>query len=141
MRRTIVFSLVGIVLMAAAAWAKSYDHPRIDQTFQLLPTGDAIVDDLRTFRFDGSFSWAELHLGTTGRYGRYGLEYLGVWDADTNQPLRFERSSAGTQQGLRWYYQAGNTTRGFPPRHPRTGPGHPKRRRGPGLFETGGKRH
>ena len=121
MRRTIVFSLVGIVLMAATAWAKSYDHPRIDQTFQLLPTGDAIVDDLRTFRFDGSFSWAELHLGTTGRYGRYGLEYLGVWDADTNQPLRFERSSAGTEQVLRWYYQAENTTRRFRLRYRITG--------------------
>src|SRR5439155_14810181 len=106
----------------ATAGATSYDHPRIDQTFQLLPTGDAIVDDLRTFRFDGSFSWAELHLGTTGRYGRYGLEYLGVWDADTNQPLRFERSSAGTEQVLRWYYHAENTPRPFRPALPNNRP-------------------
>ncbi len=112
MRRLLLPGLL-VFLLAPAAWAKSYDHPRIEQVFQLLPNGDAVVDDVRTFRFDGSFSWAELRLHTSGRYGRYDVEYLGVWDADTRQPLRIERSSEGADRILRWYYQADNTTRRF----------------------------
>jgi len=105
--------LLAVLLACGTAWAKSYDHPLIEQTFQLLSDGDALVDDLRTFRFEGSFSWAELRLRTTGRYGRYGVDYLGVWDADTGQPLRIERSGDGGERVLRWYYQAQDTTRRF----------------------------
>jgi len=112
MRRLILLGLL-ILLLAPAAWAKTYDHPLIEQTFQLLPDGDAVVDDVRTFRFEGPFSWAELRLRVTGQYGRYDVQYLGVWDADTRQPLRMERSSQGDDRILRWYYQAEDTTRRF----------------------------
>ncbi len=112
MRRLILLGLL-ILLLAPAAWAKTYDHPLIEQTFQLLPDGDALVDDVRTFRFEGPFSWAELRLRVTGQYGRYDVQYLGVWDADTRQPLQMERSSQGDDRILRWYYQAEDTTRRF----------------------------
>src|SRR5574341_207821 len=103
-RRIGALGLLALLVFCGTAWAKSYDHPRIEQTFRLLPNGDALVDDLRTFRFDGSFSWAELRLRPTGQYGRYDIEYLGVWDADTGQPLRMERSRDGQDRVLRWYY-------------------------------------
>jgi predicted membrane protein DUF2207 len=114
MRRCAVLGAVAAVLLwASLAAAKSYDHPNIEQVFRLLPNGDADVEDQRTFRFDGSFSWAELRLHTAGRYGRYDVEYLGVWDADSGQPLRIERSADGGDRVLRWYYQAENQTRRF----------------------------
>lgn len=120
-RQRAALGLLVLLLACGTAWAKSYDHPRIEQTFRLLPNGDALVDDLRTFRFDGSFSWAELRLRTTGQYGRYDVEYLGAWDADTNQPLRIERSRDGEDRVLRWYYQAQDTTRRFLLRYRITG--------------------
>jgi uncharacterized membrane protein len=93
--------------------AKEYDHPLIAQTYRLLPNGDAEVEELRVFRFSGSFSWANLKRSTRGRYGRYGIEYLGVWDADTNRPLRYSQTSEGEYAVLRWEYQAQDTTKRF----------------------------
>ncbi|MDQ7827770.1 MAG: DUF2207 domain-containing protein [Armatimonadota bacterium] len=107
----------GILPLALApsvgAQAKSYDHPEIRQVFTLLPTGDALVEDVRAFRFRGSFTWAELRLRTTGQYGTYDIEYLSVTDGDTGQPLPMERSRAGPERVLRWSYQARDTTRRF----------------------------
>lgn len=109
--------LVGlcIVLLGAmaAGWAKEYDHPLIVQTCRLLSNGDAEVEETRTFRFSGSFSWANLKRSTRGKYGRYGIEYLGAWDADTGEPLRYSQSSEGEFAVLRWEYQAQDTTRRF----------------------------
>lgn len=111
--RIIGLTIVLSLLFASTVWAKTYDHPKIEQTFHLLANGDADVEDLRTFRFDGSFSWAELRLKVTGQYGRYDVEYRGVWDAETGQPLRFETSRQGDERILKWYYQAQDTTKRF----------------------------
>ncbi len=107
---------VGVCLLfltLGMAVAKEYDHPLIAQTYRLLPNGDAEVEDLRVFRFSGSFSWANLKRSTRGQYGRYGIEYLGVWDADTKQPLRYSQTSEGEYVVLRWEYQARDTTKKF----------------------------
>jgi len=32
---------------------------------------------------EGRFSWVMITRSTRGRYGRYDLDYKGVWDADT----------------------------------------------------------
>lgn len=109
----LVVALLAVLAAGGAAWAKTYDHPSIEQTFRLLPNGDAEVEDLRTFRFDGAFSWAELRLKVTGQYGRYDVEYRGAWDADTGKPLRFETSRQGDERILKWYYQAQDTTKRF----------------------------
>lgn len=115
MTRRRLAALGGLLLLALAGpvWAKSYDHPLIEQTFRLLPNGDADVREIRTFRFDGSFSWAEITRNLRGQYGRYELVYAGVWDADTGAPLRFEVSQSGNDKTVRWYYQAQDTTRRF----------------------------
>lgn len=120
-RRILALGLLALLLVCGTVWAKSYDHPRIEQTFRLQPNGDALVDDVRTFRFEGSFSWAELRLHAAGQYGRYDVEYLGVWDADTGQPLQVARSRDGEDRVLRWYYQAQDTTRRFLLRYRITG--------------------
>ncbi|MDW8321522.1 MAG: DUF2207 domain-containing protein [Armatimonadota bacterium] len=106
---------IGLILVffALATAAKEYDHPLIAQTYRLQANGDAEVEELRVFRFSGSFSWANLKRSTRGRYGRYGIEYLGVWDADTRQPLRYSQTSEGEYAVLRWEYQAQDTTRKF----------------------------
>lgn len=108
--------LIAMVLLVAAAspvWAKGYDHPLIEQTFRLLPTGDADVQEIRTFRFEGAFSWATITRSTVGQYGGYNLEYQGVWDADTQRPLRYQVERDGNDVTLRWFYEAQDTTKRF----------------------------
>lgn len=98
---------------AGPAAAKSYDHPLIEQVYRFLPNGDAEVEEIRTFRFDGSFSWAEILRETHGEYGTYGIDYVAVLDADTREPLEFEQGRADGQRQLKWFYSAANTTKRF----------------------------
>ncbi|MEP0765185.1 MAG: DUF2207 domain-containing protein [Fimbriimonadia bacterium] len=123
-RRSRLYRAVCAVLLlgtSALALAKSYDHPLIEQTFRLLPNGDAEVTDIRTYRFSGSFSWADLRLKTTGQYGSYGIEYLGVKDADTGAELPSEQFSAGGEQVLKWSYKAEDEVKRFELRYRITG--------------------
>lgn len=114
MRRMLAAAaLLGLGLAASPVGAASYTHPLIEQTFRLLPTGDAEVQEVRTFRFDGSFTWATITRSTRGQYGIYGIEYDGVWDADTNRPLRFQVERSGSDVTLRWFYSAADQTKRF----------------------------
>lgn len=111
--RLSVWGLLLVIAVAMGAQGKEYDHPLIEQTYRLMPNGDAEVEEVRVFRFSGSFSWANLKRSTRGQYGTYGIEYLGVWDADTKQPLGFSQSREGDYAVLRWEYRAQDTTRRF----------------------------
>ena len=108
----ILFSMVLIACFSTAG-AKSYYHPLIEQTYRFNPDGSADVEEIRSFRFDGSFSWSFLLRETRGDYGRYRVEYEGVWDADTNEELRSEVSSSERGEMIKWYYSAQNTTKRF----------------------------
>src|SRR4030067_2202709 len=105
--------VVLLTLVAPAAWAKSYDHPLVEQAFRLLPNGTAEVEEIRTFRFEGDFTWATITRNTRGQYGRHSLDYQRVWDADTRQPLRFQVERSGDNVTVRWDYQARDTTKRF----------------------------
>ncbi|HXF82437.1 MAG TPA: DUF2207 domain-containing protein [bacterium] len=108
-----ILILIVVALVAPAAAARSYAHPLIEQTFRLRPDGSAEVEEVRAFRFDGAFSWATITRTTRGQYGRYGLVYTGVWDAQTGQALRYQVEREGDNVTLRWFYQAQNTTKRF----------------------------
>ncbi|MBM3450438.1 MAG: hypothetical protein FJX78_05580, partial [Armatimonadetes bacterium] len=103
------------LLLAAPVFAqqKSYDHPLIEQKIRLLADGDALVNDVRTYRFTGSFSRADLRLRATGKYGSYDIEYLGVHDAATNAPVPYETARDGNERILRWTYRAADETKRF----------------------------
>jgi uncharacterized membrane protein len=111
----IVFFMFLVILAAGfdQAYAKSYYHPVIEQTYRLLPDGSAEVEEIRSFSFDGSFSWAFLLRETWGDYGRYRVGYEGVWDADTGEELRAETSSSAEGETVRWFYSAVNTRKRF----------------------------
>src|SRR5512134_1165336 len=111
--RRLLLSAAVVAALALPAAAKSYDHPLIEQTFRLLPNGDAAVEEIRSFDFEGDFLFAEIDRGLRGKYGRYGLEYEGVWDADTRQPLSHQVTRSGDVVTLRWTYQARDETKRF----------------------------
>lgn len=109
------FMAAAIILsgVCGSAGAKSYYHPLIEQTYRFNPDGSADVEEIRSFHFDGSFSWAFLLRETRGDYGSYRVEFQGVWDADTNEELRSETSSLERGEMVKWYYSAQNTTKRF----------------------------
>ncbi len=113
LRRIGLMLVLVVMCFTSPATAKEYDHPLIVQTYRLLANGDADVEEIRTFRFSGSFSWANLKRSTRGQYGQYGIEWQGVWDADTGQPLSYSTSMEGEYAVLRWEYRAQDTTRRF----------------------------
>lgn len=115
MRRLLplLIALAAVTVPAAQVWAKTYDHPVIEVAFRLLPDGDAEVEEMRAFRFEGSFSWAEIRRDTRGQYGTYGIRYHGVWDDDTGQAMMFQQSRDGSEEVLRWSYEAADTTKRF----------------------------
>jgi uncharacterized membrane protein len=96
---------------------KKYDHPLIEQTYRLLPDGTAEVEEIRTFRFRGTFSFAFIERELQGDYGRYGIEYIGVWDADSGEKLRYETSSGPGTARIKWFYTASHETRRFTVRY------------------------
>ncbi len=100
-------------LVAGAAWATAYDHPAVEVSFRLRPDGSADAQEVRAFRFAGTFSWAEVRRSTRGRYGTYGLRYEGVWDADTGDALPSTQRREGDEEVLRWTYHARDTTKRF----------------------------
>lgn len=122
MRSPNLLSLCGALLLAAAifavlpaapAAAKSYYYPDISMTIALAPDGTAEVDEVRTYRFNGSFSWAFLKKAREGRYGQYRVEYLGVSDADSGEELHSELSREGRYEIVKWRYSASDETRRF----------------------------
>ncbi|HUV35813.1 MAG TPA: DUF2207 domain-containing protein [Patescibacteria group bacterium] len=68
---------------------------------------------MRTFRFKGTFSFAFIEWELSGDYGRYTIEYWGVWDADSGEKLRSEVTSDPGSVRLTWYYTASHETRRF----------------------------
>ncbi len=105
-----------IVLFIAAvvpSYAKSYDHPSIEITYRFDRSGNAEVEEIREFRFDGSFSWAQILRETSGAYGRYGLEYHEVRDLDTDRKMPMTTSRENGQEKLRWSYSAQDETKRF----------------------------
>ncbi|MDD3642386.1 MAG: DUF2207 domain-containing protein, partial [Candidatus Krumholzibacteria bacterium] len=120
--RAIVMRTGGAILLAAAACAatpaaswsdKSYFHPDIAVTIALTPGGAADVEEIRSYRFDGSFSWAYLKKAVEGQYGRYRIEYLDVSDAETGERLPAELSREGGYEIVTWRYSAKDETRRF----------------------------
>jgi uncharacterized membrane protein len=109
--------LVAAVICAAAPASssaeKSYFYPEISMTITFAPDGTADVDEIRTFSFDGSFSWAKLEKDVQGQYGRYRVEYLDVSDADTGERFRTERLDRSGYDVIKWYYSARDETRRF----------------------------
>ncbi|HAX97386.1 MAG TPA: hypothetical protein DCY12_00440 [Candidatus Atribacteria bacterium] len=99
-----------VLFLSMPIIAKSYYHPSISQTFNLLENGDVEVTDIRYFSFSGSFSWAQLNLLLRGVDD---IHFQGVWDADTGSPLRYEVEEQSNSKMLKWYYQADNQTLGF----------------------------
>ncbi len=109
----LILAVAVLCAPAAVSADKKYDYPFIEQTYRLLADGAAEVEEIRTFRFKGTFSFAYIERGLRGNYGRYGIEYIGVWDADSGEKLRHETSTGPGTVRIKWFYTASHETRRF----------------------------
>jgi uncharacterized membrane protein len=117
---TFVITLI-LTTFGSSASEKTFYHPEIEIVYTLLPDGSADVEEIRSFDFKGSFSWAELEKKTDGNYGRYGVEFLGVWDDITGAKLASALSTTGTSEKIKWYYSASDEIKKFRIRYRITG--------------------
>jgi len=101
---------------AAAAPAKNYYFPNVKIEIRIAADGSFTVEEERTYKFQGRFSWASMWLPT--RYDRGPLSYrvaiedYAVLDASGNA-LRTEVSTSGDRFEAKWFYSAVNEQRSF----------------------------
>jgi uncharacterized membrane protein len=105
-----VFLTCWLSLLPSWGWAKSYFHPFVEQVFTFQENGDVLVEERRSFSFEGSFSWARLSLL---RRGVQDIVFEGVWDEETGRVCPFEVERSPQEVAIRWSYQAQDEVRTF----------------------------
>lgn len=114
-------------MIIAAAWlvvmssfveaeTKNFYFPEVRIDVRIERDGSFIVDEFRTYDFEGNFSWATVWIPLTvdRQAYRYDLsvEDFQVLD-ERGRPLRTETSSTGGKFQAKWYYQARDEQRTF----------------------------
>jgi uncharacterized membrane protein YgcG len=104
--------LAGLLFVTPAA-AKSYHYPEIRTRFTLGRDGVVRVEQYRTYRFDGSFSWAYVDLRKQGaddiRWNRLAELTPDGWRA----LVPAELSDGGYSLRVRWSFSAADEERTF----------------------------
>jgi uncharacterized membrane protein len=95
-----------LLALAAAAGAKSYRYPRIHTVVTLEPGGDARIVQDRTYRFDGSFSWAFVDLDKRGADGITLNGLYRVSEGGVQAIVPLEVSDSRSSLYIRWGYVA-----------------------------------
>jgi uncharacterized membrane protein len=109
-------ALLAIMPVFVGAETKNFYFPEVRIDINIERDGSFIVDEFRTYDFEGSFTWGTLWIPlSVNRQGyRYdvSVEDLRIFD-EKGEPLRTETSSAGRTFQAKWYYQARNEKRTF----------------------------
>ncbi|MDR7456944.1 MAG: DUF2207 domain-containing protein [Armatimonadota bacterium] len=106
-----------LALTAAPAWAKSYDFERVSIEAVVTADGHLRIVEARTYRFDGSFSWATYELplaGTSGIRDVSVADDRGPYRLSTSgEPGTYRVSRGGGGVEIRWHFRAESETRTF----------------------------
>jgi len=101
-----------LVLLPLLAGAKSYYFPDVTVEVGLQPDGSARIVQVRTYEFDGRFSWADLDLVKQGatdiRFNRLAMSAGGGW-----QDIAPEITDSDKSLYLRWGYSAEDEQKTF----------------------------
>lgn len=111
MRLTVFFSV--LLALAGPALAKSYWYPSIQTEVTLLPDGNAHIRQMRTYCFDGSFSWAFVDLE---KRGAKDIEFNALYEWTGREwraldPLEVTDRAASVY--VKWGYRAVSEERSF----------------------------
>jgi uncharacterized membrane protein len=106
-----------VVLLAGPAWAKSYVFDRVVIDATVTRDGHMRIVESRTYRFNGSFSWATYELPLTGTSGIRDIRVAddhGTYQLSTSgAPGTFSVSRDGRQVEIRWNFRAQDEARTF----------------------------
>ncbi|OQX95579.1 hypothetical protein B6I21_04660 [candidate division KSB1 bacterium 4572_119] len=94
-----------------------YFIDNIEIISEIQTDGSLIIEESRTYRFKGSFSWADysLPLENLGRITDFSLSdnYSKYEESNSSQVSTYQISQSGNKLYVKWFYQARNETRVF----------------------------
>jgi len=117
MKKVAVFVLLaGLCILAAAAQTKNYYFPEVRTEIAVEKDGGFLVEEFRTYEFQGSFSWTDLRIPLavtrSGRSVRATLTDFAVSD-ESGRPLATETGLVDGAFQAKWFYSARNERRTF----------------------------
>ncbi|HDJ22475.1 MAG TPA: DUF2207 domain-containing protein, partial [Candidatus Aminicenantes bacterium] len=108
--------LLLISLFPQPALGKNFYFPQVKIEIHIQPDGSFIVDEFRTYEFEGSFSWASLWIPLRVKRQTYSynlqIENFSIKD-EQSQPLPVEVNASSNRYEAKWFYQAQNQRRTF----------------------------
>ena len=114
----------GFWFPASPAFAKDYSFPKVSFEVWLKPNGSAVVEEERTYKLDGSFSFAFLYINKSQRLDVSG-QMFNIEDVKVRDEGRwYEQSESesagsyfvrdeGSRYYVKWFYDAADTTKTF----------------------------
>jgi len=99
--------------------AKDYYFPKVVVTININEDGSFDIEELRTYKFDGSFHWATYTLDKSGfdRIENFTIgDETGPYkrtDTETETPGTFVFQDRGNEYYAKFFYDASNTTKTF----------------------------
>ena len=102
--------------MAAGAETKNYYFPEVRIEVAVEKDGSFLVDEFRTYEFQGRFSWADLRIplgaGYVGPGREISISEFTVSD-ENGRTLKVESSAQNGLFAAKWYYSAASERRTF----------------------------
>jgi uncharacterized membrane protein len=124
---TILFIFTSFLFFTGTVKAKDYSITSAYFNVQINSDGSADVTEVRTYNFDGSYTWADEWIDltvnkqkSTSNLQPYVIENFSLHDENdrysqstSGLPNTFSTSTTSNKFYVKWYYQATNTSRTF----------------------------
>ena len=111
-----VVLLAAALAVAAGAETKNYYFPEVRIEVAVEKDGSFLVDEFRTYEFQGRFSWADLRIplgaGYVGPGREISISEFTVSD-ENGRTLKVESSAQNGLFAAKWYYSAASERRTF----------------------------
>jgi uncharacterized membrane protein len=115
-RAALLILLAGLAVASGGAETRAYYFPEVRVQLAVEKDGSFLVDEFRTYEFQGSFSWADLSIPLAvkggGRSWEVELSDFSVTD-ENGRPLKIEISAHNGLFAAKWYYSARNERKAF----------------------------
>lgn len=112
-----VLAAAGLALGTGPLYAKSFSFPSVAIEAAVASDGSLRIVEARTYRFNGSFSWASYRLPLRGAQRVRDLtvaDERGAYQRrDSQQPGTFSVSPTGDGVEIRWYFRASDEIRTY----------------------------
>jgi uncharacterized membrane protein len=119
-RIVILVFIASVFIKNSSGLFKRYYINNVDFQVKLISSGQAVITETRTYRFFGSFSWADLWIDLSGKCSsaiscpNYEINDISVFDENGVYPAdRIITTVNPNRFYLKWFYTARNQTKTF----------------------------